>query len=167
MIPSCRAASQMLCSARPFSHVRAVAAYVSRACGRPLSPIRSRGQHARRASSARHRVAFRLTMPDTIVPYLRLSGRWLEEHVFVIGKTVQVRVERGRVTLIARRLRKVERPLFVAAPFRPNPCSPRASSIRDRCAASRFPLAAAAAQAARHSTSHATSVLDACLPGTR
>jgi hypothetical protein len=40
-------------------------------------------------------------MPEAIVPYLRLSGRWLEEHGFVIGTTVQVLVERGRVTLIS------------------------------------------------------------------
>lgn len=40
-------------------------------------------------------------MPEAIVPYLRMSGRWLEEHGFVIGAAVQVVVEHGRVTLIS------------------------------------------------------------------
>jgi hypothetical protein len=43
----------------------------------------------------------RRTMPEAIVPYLRMSGRWLEEHGFVIGASVQVLVEHGRVTLIS------------------------------------------------------------------
>lgn len=43
----------------------------------------------------------RETMPEAVVPYLRMSGRWLEEHGFVIGTTVQVLVEYGRVTLIS------------------------------------------------------------------
>jgi hypothetical protein len=30
-----------------------------------------------------------------------MSGRWLEEHGFVIGSAVQVIVEHGRVTLIS------------------------------------------------------------------
>ena len=38
---------------------------------------------------------------EAIVPYLRMSGRWLEEHGFVIGSGVRVVVERGRVTLIS------------------------------------------------------------------
>ncbi|HEX7153581.1 MAG TPA: SymE family type I addiction module toxin [Thermoanaerobaculia bacterium] len=35
------------------------------------------------------------------MPYLRMSGRWLEEHGFVIGSGVRVVVEQGRVTLIS------------------------------------------------------------------
>src|SRR5437764_484113 len=44
----------------------------------------------------------RRTMPETVVPYLRMSGRWLEEHGFAIGADVQVLVEQRRVTLISR-----------------------------------------------------------------
>lgn len=44
----------------------------------------------------------RRTMPEAVVPYLRLSGRWLEEHGFAIGANVQVVVEQSRVTLISR-----------------------------------------------------------------
>jgi hypothetical protein len=40
-------------------------------------------------------------MPEAIVPYLRMSGRWLEEHGFVVGSCVQVLVEHGRVTLVS------------------------------------------------------------------
>ncbi len=71
---------------------------------RPAGPPRdpqprpARAPYILRASSRR---IPRLTMPEAIVPYLRLSGRWLEEHGFVIGTTVQVLVERGRVTLIS------------------------------------------------------------------
>ncbi|HYK00368.1 MAG TPA: SymE family type I addiction module toxin [Thermoanaerobaculia bacterium] len=43
----------------------------------------------------------RRTLPEAVVPYLRMSGRWLEEHGFVIGSGVQVVVEHGRVTLIS------------------------------------------------------------------
>jgi Toxin SymE, type I toxin-antitoxin system len=43
----------------------------------------------------------RRTLPEAVVPYLRMSGRWLEEHGFPIGSGVQVLVERGRVTLIS------------------------------------------------------------------
>jgi hypothetical protein len=39
--------------------------------------------------------------PEVVVPYLRMSGRWLEEHGFAIGAGVQVVVEQGRVTLIS------------------------------------------------------------------
>jgi toxic protein SymE len=38
---------------------------------------------------------------EGVVPYLRMSGRWLEEHGFAIGSGVQVLVEHGRVTLIS------------------------------------------------------------------
>ena len=40
-------------------------------------------------------------MPEAIVPYLRMSGRWLEEHGFMVGSYVQVLVEHGRVTLVS------------------------------------------------------------------
>jgi hypothetical protein len=43
----------------------------------------------------------RRTFPEAVVPYLRMSGRWLEEHGFAIGSDVQVVVEHGRVTLIS------------------------------------------------------------------
>ena len=44
----------------------------------------------------------RRTMPEAVVPYLRLSGCWLAEHGFAIGANVQVLVEQSRVTLISR-----------------------------------------------------------------
>lgn len=37
--------------------------------------------------------------PEVRVPYLRLSGRWLEELGFAIGDAVLVSVEQGRVIL--------------------------------------------------------------------
>ncbi len=43
----------------------------------------------------------RRTLPEAVVPYLRMSGRWLEEHGFAIGSGVQVVVEHGRVTPIS------------------------------------------------------------------
>jgi hypothetical protein len=43
----------------------------------------------------------RRNLPAAVVPYLRMSGRWLEEHGFAIGSGVQVVVERERVTLIS------------------------------------------------------------------
>lgn len=43
----------------------------------------------------------RRALPEAVVPYLRMSGRWLEEHGFAIGSGVQVVVEHGRVTLIS------------------------------------------------------------------
>jgi predicted nucleic acid-binding Zn ribbon protein len=43
----------------------------------------------------------RRNLPEAVVPYLRMSGRWLEEYGFAIGSGVQVVVERGRVTLIS------------------------------------------------------------------
>jgi hypothetical protein len=45
----------------------------------------------------------RRNLPEAVVPYLRMSGRWLEEHGFAIGSGVQVLVEHGRVTLISGR----------------------------------------------------------------
>ena len=39
------------------------------------------------------------TMEETRVPYLRMSGRWLAAHGFMIGVPVYVTVEQGRVIL--------------------------------------------------------------------
>jgi hypothetical protein len=41
----------------------------------------------------------RATAREAVVPYLRMSGRWLEEHGFPIGGSVHVTVEQGRVVL--------------------------------------------------------------------
>lgn len=38
-------------------------------------------------------------MEEVRVPYLRMSGRWLEAHGFKIGEPVYVTVEQGRVIL--------------------------------------------------------------------
>jgi hypothetical protein len=43
----------------------------------------------------------RRSLPEAVVPYLRMSGRWLEEQGFAIGSAVRVLVEHGRVTLIS------------------------------------------------------------------
>ena len=43
----------------------------------------------------------RRDLPEVVVPYLRMSGRWLEEHGFGIGSVVRVLVEHGRLTLIS------------------------------------------------------------------
>ena len=43
----------------------------------------------------------RRNLPEAVVPYLRMSGRWLEEHGFAIGSRVQMLVEHGRVKLIS------------------------------------------------------------------
>ena len=50
--------------------------------------------------SGRRRV--RRNLPEAVVPYLRMSGRWLEEHGFNIGADVQVLVEPGRITLVSK-----------------------------------------------------------------
>lgn len=41
----------------------------------------------------------RETASEAVVPYLRMSGRWLEEHGFRIGGSVHITVEQGRVVL--------------------------------------------------------------------
>ena len=61
-------------------------------------PRRARAPYVLTLSSRR---IVRRTLPEAVVPYLRMSGRWLEEHGFAIGAGVQVVVERGRVTLIS------------------------------------------------------------------
>jgi len=41
----------------------------------------------------------RATTDEAVVPYLRMCGRWLEEHGFPIGGKVHVTVTQGRVVL--------------------------------------------------------------------
>lgn len=41
----------------------------------------------------------RATSAEAVVPYLRMSGRWLAEHGFEIGGNVYVTAEQGRVIL--------------------------------------------------------------------
>lgn len=52
----------------------------------------------------------RRTLPEAVVPYLRMSGRWLEEHGFAIGSGVQVVIEYGRVILLSGAARETTRP---------------------------------------------------------
>jgi len=79
---------------------------VTKTTNRPVAPRKEPQPRPARAPyvltlSAR-RVA-RRNLPEAVVPYLRMSGRWLEEHGFAIGSGVQVLVEHGRVTLISGR----------------------------------------------------------------
>jgi hypothetical protein len=74
---------------------------VKRAVARRKKP--SRPARAPQVVTLSSRRIPRRTMPEAVVPYLRLSGRWLEEHGFAIGANVQVLVEQSRVTLISRR----------------------------------------------------------------
>jgi len=75
-----------------------------RANGRPFASRPEGAPRTARAPSvltlSRRRIA-RRSLPDATVPYLRMSGRWLEEHGFAIGSAVQVVVEHGRVTIIS------------------------------------------------------------------
>jgi transposase len=74
---------------------------------KPVKRVAARRKKSRPAR-APHRLTLssrripRRTMPEAVVPYLRLSGRWLAEHGFAIGANVQVVVEQSRVTLISR-----------------------------------------------------------------
>ena len=72
---------------------------VTRTAARRKKSRPARAPHVLTLSSRR---IPRRTMPEAVVPYLRLSGRWLEEHGFAIGANVQVVVEQSRVTLISR-----------------------------------------------------------------
>jgi len=63
---------------------------------------KSRPARAPQVVTLSSRRIHRRTMPEAVVPYLRLSGRWLAEHGFAIGANVQVVVEQSRVTLISR-----------------------------------------------------------------
>lgn len=47
------------------------------------------------------RRVLRRNLPEAVVPYLRMSGRWLEEHGFPINADVHVIVEHGRITLVS------------------------------------------------------------------
>jgi len=74
----------------------------------PVKRVAARRRKSSRAARAPRVVTLssrripRRTMPEAVVPYLRLSGRWLAEHGFAIGTNVQVLVEQSRVTLISR-----------------------------------------------------------------
>jgi len=72
---------------------------IERTVARRNEPRPARPPHVLTLSSRR---IPRRTMPEAVVPYLRMSGRWLEEHGFAIGADVQVLVEQSRVTLISR-----------------------------------------------------------------
>lgn len=61
----------------------------------------------------------RRNLPEAAVPYLRMSGRWLEECGFAIGSGVQVLVEQGRVTLISEAV-EASRPVTVREEYVPN-----------------------------------------------
>jgi len=71
---------------------------VARLIARPRAP-QPRPARAPYILTMSTRLVPRRTMDEARVPYLRMSGRWLEEHGFVIGSAVQVVVEHGRVTL--------------------------------------------------------------------
>ena len=76
--------------------------------GKPSERVAARRKRSRPARAPQvltlsSRRIPRRTMPEAVVPYLRLSGRWLAEHGFAIGANVEVVVERSRVTLISRR----------------------------------------------------------------
>jgi hypothetical protein len=72
---------------------------IERRAARRNEPRPARAPHRLTLSSRR---IPRQTMPEAVVPYLRMSERWLEEHGFAIGADVQVLVEQSRVTLISR-----------------------------------------------------------------
>jgi toxic protein SymE len=38
--------------------------------------------------------------PPRVVPFVRLSGDWLQQAGFDIGKTVNVQIKQGRITLV-------------------------------------------------------------------
>ena len=38
--------------------------------------------------------------PPRIVPFVRLSGDWLQQAGFAVGKTITVQVGHGRITLV-------------------------------------------------------------------
>jgi hypothetical protein len=77
---------------------------VRKATNRPVAVGRQPQTRPARAPYVLTLSARRIARPnraEAVVPYLRMSGRWLEEHGFGIGSVVQVRVEHGRVTLIS------------------------------------------------------------------
>ena len=48
-------------------------------------------------------------MSSTVVPHLRLSGRWLESAGFRIGDKVRVELEHGRLAIVLLGSRRVDR----------------------------------------------------------
>jgi hypothetical protein len=71
---------------------------------RPVTPPaepKPRAARVPRVLTVASRRFARETLPEAFVPYLRLSGRWLEERGFLIGQGVQVIAEEGRVTLVS------------------------------------------------------------------
>jgi hypothetical protein len=95
---------------RHLSNAVRYASALRRARRRACKPVKRGAARRNEARPARapHRLTLssrripRQTMPEAVVPYLRMSGRWLEEHGFAIGADVQVLVEQSRVTLISR-----------------------------------------------------------------
>jgi hypothetical protein len=75
---------------------------IERVAARRNKPLPRPARAPHRLTLSSRRIP-RQTMPEAVVPYLRMSGRWLEEHGFAIGADVQVLVEQSRVTLISRR----------------------------------------------------------------
>ena len=55
-------------------------------------PRRARAPYILTLSARR---VVRRNLPEAVVLYLRMSGRWLEEHGFAIGAVGQVAVEQG------------------------------------------------------------------------
>lgn len=85
---------------------------VARLAARPRAP-QQRPARAPYILTLSSRRIPRRSLDEARVPYLRMSGRWLEEHGFVIGSAVQVVVEQGRVTLISEAA-EASRPVAVA-----------------------------------------------------
>ena len=97
-------------SSRPSNAVRHLSALRRARRPRARKPVKRMAARRKKSRPARapqvltlsSRRIPRRTMPEAVVPYLRMSGRWLEEHGFAIGANVQVVVEQSRVTLISR-----------------------------------------------------------------
>ena len=75
--------------------------HIFEALSRHPALSRPRRRRVGRQVAVSARRAARPLMAEAIVPYLRMSGRWLAEHGFAIGSHVQVLVEYGRVTLVS------------------------------------------------------------------
>jgi len=73
---------------------------IERPAGPPAEPKPRAARVPRLLTVSSRRFAHE-TLPEAFVPYLRLSGRWLEERGFRIGEGVQVIAEEGRVTLVS------------------------------------------------------------------
>lgn len=69
-------------------------------CAPPRASFRGgRGKARELTVTSLYRAAVREGEKDGIVPYLRISGRWLEELGFARGSRVVVAGERGKLTL--------------------------------------------------------------------